>query len=221
VMAIWSEDPAYLQRWGNVLFAGKKIVGSMGTDCHRNTFRTILADGERADSYRRMMISFSNHILARAGDDDVASGREIKEALAKGRLYGAFENLGYPVGFNVTADKDGATFEIGDEVPVGATITATMPKVKDLNPARTAPRLRLRLLRATDDEAGFVEVKSSDGDLEAVADVAGAYRVEVRMLPLHLREDLGIDDLRLLDEVADPQGDYVWIYANPMYVRAP
>jgi hypothetical protein len=221
VLAIWSEDPAYLRRWGNVLASGKKIIGTLGTDCHRNTFRTILSDGERADSYRRMMISFSNHLMADAGADGIVDSADIKDALRKGRLYGAFENMGYPVGFDVVAEKDGQTYELGDEVPVGATIRATMPTVRDLNPARQAPKLRLRLLRATDDADadGFVEVKGSDGDLSATADVAGAYRVEVRMLPLHLRQDLGVDDLRILDEVESVSGDYVWIYANPFYVR--
>lgn len=220
VLALWSEDPGYLQRWGNVLASGKKIVSTMGTDCHRNTFRTILEDGERADSYRRMMLSFSNHLRITTGADGVADDAELKEALAAGRVWGAFENMGYPVGFDAVADKDGTTFEFGGDVPVGATIRATLPTVRDLDPAKEAPRLRLRLMKADDSAAGFVEVATSDADLSFVTTEPGAYRVEVRMLPLHLRQDLRDEDFRLLDELeGNSQGDYVWIYANPFYVR--
>ena len=95
-----------------------------------------------------------------------------------------------------------------------------MPSVKDLDPTKEAPRQRLRLLKADDSEAGFVEVATSASDLSFVATEPGAYRVEVRMLPLHLRQDLRNDDLRILDELeGNSEGDYVWIYANPFYVR--
>lgn len=223
VLALWSEDPDYLTRWGQVLATGKRVVSTMGTDCHRNTFRTILEDGERADSYRRMMIAFSNHLRIQPGDDGVVDDGDLKDALRRGRVWGAFEMLGYPVGFDVSADKDGVVYELGDDVPVGATLHAKMPAVRDLDPSKEAPRLTLRVLRAdadADNDAGFVEVAAGDGDVDVVADVAGAYRVEVRMLPLHLRQDLRDEDIRILDEgPANPQGDYVWIYANPFYVK--
>ncbi len=221
VLTLWSEDPDYLTRWGKVLATGKRIVSTMGTDCHRNTFRTILEDGERADSYRRLMIAFSNHLLVKPGDDGVVDDKELKEALAKGRAFGVFEMLGYPVGFDVTANDGGSGFELGDDVPVGATIHAVMPTLRDLDTGKEAPRLQLRVLRAdaaADD--GFVEVAAADKDVDVVADTAGAYRVEVRMLPLHLRQDLRDEDIRILDEGAqNPHGDYVWIYSNPLYVR--
>lgn len=215
VLAIWSEDPDYLKRWGNVLAAGKKLVTTMGTDCHRNTFRTILEDGERADSYRRMMIAFSNHLRVNAGEDGLVDDAEFKEALKSGRLWGAFEFLGYPEGFDTFADSAAGVVEMGGEVAVGATIHATMPRVRDLDPTKEAPVQRLRLLKANAED-GFDEVASSDADLDFVVSEAGVYRVEVRILPLHLRQDLRDDDIRILDEV---EGDYVWIYANPFYVR--
>ena len=219
VLALWSEDAAYLQRWGSVLASGKRVVSTMGTDCHRNTFRTILSDGERADSYRRMMIAFSNHLRVKAGPDGVVDDAELKEALARGRLWGAFEMLGYPLGFDVSASSGADVFEIGDDVPVGSTIHARMPRVRDLDTRQEAPRLLMRVLRADDSAAGFTEVARGDGDLDVVADVAGAWRVEVRMLPLHLRAALNDEDFRLLDEVDSRGGDYVWIYANPFYVH--
>jgi hypothetical protein len=52
-----------------------------------------------------------------------------------------------------------------------------------------------------------------------VADVAGAYRVEVRMMPWHLTGDLGDEARRILDDADVAGTDYVWIYANPFYVE--
>ncbi|MDP2345316.1 MAG: hypothetical protein Q8O67_30510 [Deltaproteobacteria bacterium] len=219
VLSLWTEDARYLQRWGNVLASGKKIVSTMGTDCHRNTFKTLLEDGERADSYRRMMIAFSNHLRVKTGADGVVDDAELKEALAKGRAWGAFEMLGYPLGFDVTAISGADVFEIGDEVPVGSTIHAVMPTLRDLDASKEPPRLLMRVLRADDSPEGFTEIASGDGNLDVVADAAGAYRVEVRMLPLHLRADMRDEDFRLLDEQDAAGRDYVWIYANPMYVR--
>jgi hypothetical protein len=220
VLALWSEDPRYLQRWGNVLASGKHLTTTMGTDCHRNTFTTILEDGERADSYRRMMISFSNHLRIRPNADGTFDDRTLKEALAAGRNWGAFEMMGYPVGFDAFATKGSTDYEMGDTVPVGAQLVVKMPKVKDLDPAREAPALRIRILKATDDEAGFSVVAEGDDD-EVTATLAepGAYRAEVRMLPLHLREDLRLDAFTLLDALKDEGRDYVWIYTGAFYAE--
>lgn len=221
VLAIVSEDPDYLERWGRVLAGGKRLTTTMGTDCHRNTFKTIMADGERGDSYRRMMISFSNHLLVRpAAADGVIDDADLKEALRAGRLFGVFEMFGHPVGLDMVATRDGATFEMGDVVPAGATIRVTTPTVRDLDPAAEPPRLVTRVLRAVDEVEGFIEVGRSEGGvLEVVAAEPGVYRAEVRMMPWHLREHLGFDDVRLLDEADDAGTDYVWIYGNPFYVE--
>lgn len=76
LLPIVSEDKRYLERWGSVLAAGKKRVHDHGLDCHRNSFKDLLPDGERIDSYRRMMGWFSNHLLvepsADGGFDDLA-----------------------------------------------------------------------------------------------------------------------------------------------------
>ena len=221
VLAIESEDPRYLERWGRVLAGGKHVSSTMGTDCHRNTFRTILADGERADSYRRMMIAFSNHLRVTAGDDGVVDDADLKDALRRGRVWGAFEVMGYPGGFDATATKDGVTYELGDDVPVGAAIHVVAPRVRDLDPKGEPPRIVTRVLRAVDAAEGFVEVGSTEGaTLDVDADQPGAYRVEVRMMPWHLRDDLVDEARRILDEAELAGVDYPWVYANPFYVAA-
>lgn len=219
IASMWSEDARYLERWGRVLARGKHVVSTMGTDCHRNTFRTILPDGERVDSYRRMMIAFSNHLRVRTNADGVVDDRSLKEALAAGRNWGAFEMLGHPVGYDAFANSDGAsaqTFEMGDVVPVGATLTVKRPSIKGLDAARESPVLTVRVLRAVDEATGFVEVaRASEGDLDVPLTQAGAYRAEVRMIPHHLREDFNDDANAILQEGRD----FVWIYGGTFTVQ--
>ncbi len=220
LLELWNEDARYLQRWGRVLAAGRHLVTTMGTDCHQNAFPTLLQDGERADSYRRTMAAFSNHLRVHARGDGSITDAELKEALAAGRNYGVFEMLGTADGYDAFATKDGTTYEMGSRVPVGATLTALKPGVKNLNPDRAAPEVVMRVLRAVDAEQGFDEVAAtSDKRLDVLLTEAGAYRVEVRMLPEHVREDLRDDATRLLDDVRDAGASYVWIYGGTFYVQ--
>ena len=220
VFSIYSEDARYLQRWGNVLATGRHLVTTMGTDCHRNTFTAILEDGERGDSYRRMMIAFSNHVRARPLPDGTFDDRVIKEALAAGRNYGVFEMVGTPVGFDARAEKGAAIYEMGETAPLGSTLIVEAPHVRDLDPAAQAPTVTLRVVRATADDAGFTEVaKTTDGQLAVPLETPGAYRAEVRILPWHLREHLRDDAYGYLDVAAEDGRDYVWIYGGAIYAQ--
>ncbi len=212
IFPLWSEDEAYTSRWGSVLARGHRRVTTMGTDAHRNSFPQLLPDGERVDSFRRMMLWFSNHLLVEPGEDGAWDDRNLKEALRAGRLYGAFEYLGYPVGFDAHVDAAKETFEIGARIPLGSAprISATAPTVRALDPAAPEPEITLHVMRAI--EGGFEEVASGESELDYTPTEAGAYRVEVRMTPLHLEGLLGnYEDLRL-----EPR---VWVYANPFYVE--
>ncbi|HVM98079.1 MAG TPA: hypothetical protein VMT89_16915 [Candidatus Acidoferrales bacterium] len=208
-----SEDPRYLSMWGSVLASGVHRVTTVGTDCHRNTFPTLMGDGERVDSYRRLMIWFSNHLLVRPDSDGSWDDRHLKEALLAGRLYAAFEVLGYPDGFDYHAEAGDQIVEMGGEVQFAdhPLLRVTPPQVRNLNPMRTAPTLTVRILRAMD--GGFTEVAAGPSSLSFTPTESGSYRAEVRMVPNHLREDLGSDADKLLAK------DFVWIYANAIYVR--
>jgi hypothetical protein len=208
-----SEDPRYLERWSKVLARGHKRVGTMGTDSHRNTFEAKLADGERIDSYRRMMIAFSNHLLVRPEADGSWDDRHLKDALRAGRLYGVFEMLGYPQGFDFLAtDSAGIMAEMGDELSLAnsPTLTVKRPELRHLDATLEAPIITARLLLAT--EEGWLEVAKDKGDLSFTPSQPGAYRAEIRIRPRHLRRDLGHYDQQSLT------GDMVWIYANPIYI---
>jgi len=209
---IVNEDERYLSRWGEVLSRGHRAVTTIGTDCHRNTFPQLLDDGERIDSYRRMMSWMSNHLLVRPEADGSWDDRSLKEALRSRRLYGAFEVLGFPLGFDFHAESAAGITEMGDTVAVdGQTrLVATMPTVRDLDPAAEPPRKTLVLYRAV--SGGWEELTRTESDLDQPVSNSGAYRVEIRLEPRHLRDDLGA-----FSDLADRS--FVWIYSNAIFVE--
>jgi hypothetical protein len=210
VLAFLSRHDVSLARWDTLLAEGRRVAGTGGCDAHENAFATILADGERADSYRRMMSWITNHLVV-----DEISPEGVREALQAGRLYATHEVLGTPIGFDFVAEapREGggeATFEMGDEAPLGATLRVQRPRLPEGFPSDPAPELTVVLYRAA--EGGAVEVaRSTDDELTFEADVAGAYRVEVRMMPNHVVPFVAMRADRLVREVT-------WVYSNPIFV---
>ncbi|MDF1565909.1 MAG: hypothetical protein P1V51_22935 [Deltaproteobacteria bacterium] len=211
---LFSEDPRYLDRWSGVLARGVQRVTTLATDAHRNSLPDLLQDGERMDSFRRMMRMFSNHLLIEPGTGGGFDDRQLRDALRAGRLYGSFDYLGFPRGFDFHAREAGVVREMGASVVVGSELVVEPPRIQNLDPEAAEPELTLRLLRAT--AGGWVEVASAPatgGTLRHTPSEPGAYRAEVRIRPFHLRGYLG-DYEHLLDEQ-----DFVWIYANPIYLE--
>jgi len=205
------EDDAYLTRWAGALSAGVRRVTTMATDCHQNTFKQVLPDGERIDGYRRMMLGFSNHLLIRQ-DAGKWDDRSLKDALRAGRVYGVFEYMGYAQGFDYYAEQAGSTMEMGQSVSVAAhpTLHVRRPVVRDLDPSVTPPEVRVRLLRA--DGENWDEVAANAGDVSFEPAAPGAYRAEVRIVPRHLE--------KYLSSYAELAGrEFVWVYSNAIYVE--
>ncbi len=186
------DDPTYFSIWGTVLARGVKRVTTMGTDCHRNAFPQKLQDGERIDSYRRMMSMFSNHLLVRPNADGSFDDRSLKEALRERRLYGTFDFLGSPVGFDFFAAEGAVTKEIGETALIssGAILEVKTPRVRDLDPSAPAPTITTKLWVAK--EGGWDEVASTtEPTLRFTPTTPGVYRAEVRIVPSHLRPFIG------------------------------
>jgi len=218
LLTLISEDPVYLGRWGRVLASGAHRVTTMATDVHRNTFRDLLPDGERIDSYRRMMKFFSNHLLVKADSQGGFDDRSLKEALRAGRLYGVFEYLGYPKGFDYHGEAGGQREEMGASLSLAGTPTliTKLPSLRNLDPKVRPPELTIRILRASadgKDPEGWVVEASGSTDMSFKPTLPGAYRAEVRMRPLHLLGQLGDYDYLAEDE------SFVWIYSNPIYIE--
>ena len=205
-LAFFAVSDAYFERWDTLLSEGQRIVGLAGTDAHQNTFPDALGDGERMDSYRRMIRWFSNHMLI----DGEPTPDSVAEALGAGRFYMAFEAFGTPVGFDFFAENGGATADMGDETPVGATLRVLRPSLPPGHPAEPAPTISMRLLRSA--AGGPVEVANGDGDvLEHTTTEAGSYRAEVRIVPEHARP--------FLEDRADALiHESIWIETNPIHV---
>jgi hypothetical protein len=222
LLPLLSEDPAYVDTWASVLASGARKLTTMGTDCHRNTFTQPLADGQRIDSYERLMKWFSNHLIVEPNPNEPEGfgAAELDDALAAGRLFGVFELLGFPDGFDYRAEQNADVFEIGAELSLiegPITLHIEAPTVIARDPATMPPVVEVRLLRA--DVSGWQEVASAadiEGTLAPLTveiTEPGAYRAEIRMLPKHLTQWLGTDYQDLADQ------SFVWIYANPIYVR--
>lgn len=205
------EDSAYLERWAGTLSSGAHRVTTMATDAHRNTFKQLLPDGERIDSYRRMMLAFSNHLLVKPAADGSWDDRSLKDALRSERLYGVFEYLGYADGFDYFATQGAQTLEMGQDVSIaaGVELHVRRPSVRDLDPSVTPPEIKTRLLRA--DGTAWTEVAANAGDTDFVPAEPGAYRAEVRIVPHHLAP--------YLSSYAELAGhEFVWVYSNAIYV---
>lgn len=196
-LAVLQEQAVSLERWDALLARGP-MVGTAGTDAHQNVLPLALRDGERGDSYRRMMRWFSNVLLVEGED-----GGGYEAALAAGRLYVAFEVLGTPLGFEFHLESGGETWEMGSDAPEG-TLVVDCP---DLSPS--SPRgLDAPEVSATVFKDGL-PWKTGCGAHET--DGPGVYRVRVDMVPWHLQDFLGKDP-------APWMVSYPWIYSNAIRV---
>ncbi len=201
-----------IDKWQALLGEGQHVPATAGSDAHENALPITLADGERGDSYRRVLRWFGNFVLVADPRDPL----QVKDAMRVGRLFALFEVLGTPDGFDIHASGPSATYELGDTVPVsdGAELDVSIPTVRDLDPSLPAPEIRARVLRIA--PGGTVTEVGNAVDqptLTVPLDALGAYRVEITIVPHHLGPYLG----DLGTDAADVE--LPWIYASPIYVE--
>jgi len=204
-LGFYLPSPPALLKFDTLLAEGQHLVGTAGTDSHQNVLPLAANDGERFDSFRRMMRWFSNHLLVR---EIIPS--EARNALREGRLYAAMESLGTPVGFDYHATASEDTIEMGGEVSIAAGATLHLVRPTIYGVTDDVP-MTLVILEAR--EGGAVEVASGADTLTFTPEHAGAYRAEVRFIPTHLAPYLGPEASAAL-----LQTPVVWVYANPVYV---
>ncbi|HTR52156.1 MAG TPA: hypothetical protein VMJ10_15690 [Kofleriaceae bacterium] len=196
--------------WNQALGDGRHLPATAGSDAHQNALPTIMPDGERGDSYRRVLRWFGNVVLVHDRNDPT----EIESALAAGRLFAVFEMLGTPTGFDIHATTPaGAVAELGDTVQTGATLVVAIPTILGLDPSLPAPEIHATVLHV--DATGATPVATNDvgGQIELPLVEPGAYRVEITMVPHHLGPYLG--DLG----PSSAEVEVPWIYASPIYVQ--
>ena len=202
VLAVLQEQSVSLERW-DTLSATTSVIGVAGTDAHQNVLPMDLRDGERGDSYRRMLRWFSNNLLI---NEDITQPRpeDTNEALSAGRSYVAFEILGTPSGFDLYLEgSDGQTYEMGADTPPG-TLHLVCPTLSASSPrGEQAPEFTATIFK------DGVAWKTGCGDF--TTDGPGVYRARVDILPNHLTDFLGEDPDTWLHF-------YPWVYSNPFRV---
>jgi len=193
VLGVLQNQPPSLAKFDALLARGP-MVGIIGTDAHQNVLPLDLRDGERADSYRRMLRWMANTVLPEPGES-------VEDALAAGHSFVAFEILGTPDGFSFTAsDGTGMGGETTD-----TTLEIVCPTLHPESPrGPEEPELDVRLI-----SQGVVV---AEGCGTHIVDSAGAYRVEIDITPTHLTRFLGDDPQPWLRP-------FPWILSNAIYVQ--
>ncbi len=189
----------------------QRLTISAGTDAHQNVIPSKAADGERVDSYRRMIRWFNNRLRL----DVPLTPESAKAALRTGRNHIVFESFGTPQGFDFYAQQGEVITEMGAEVnfAAGLTLFAALPHLDLRSPhGDNAPSFEGRLYRATGDNRELLQTWT-DGTSTLEVPGPGVYRVEVWITPSHLAPYLG--------EMAD---NYIhktlpWVYSAALFVR--
>jgi hypothetical protein len=202
MLAFLTPNQPAIDKWQTLLGEGRRIPVTNGSDAHQNAIPITFADGERGDSYRRVMRWFSNVALVTDPTDPL----DVQDAFATGRLFTAFEILGSPVGFTTSV-------ELGSVVAAGSDLTVTLPAVFGLDPALPAPTIRARVFHVAPGGNATVIAETGEPSVTLALADPGAYRIEISMVPSHLGPYLHDLGTALVDQ------ELPWIYASPIYVE--
>jgi hypothetical protein len=210
MLAFLSANQPAIDKWDALLGDGRKVAATAGSDAHQNAIPITFADGERGDSYRRVLRWFGNMAIVADPHDPL----QIEAAMARGRLFALVELLGTPAGLDIRAtDPGGGVHEVGSVVPAGSKLTVDVPGVRNLDPKLPAPVIRTRALWIEPGGAVTEILATTNDQINVHLGAPGAYRIEISMIPHHLGAylgDLGTD----MAEVEVP-----WIYVSPFYVE--
>jgi hypothetical protein len=170
-----------LAKW-DALSARGAMTGVAGTDAHQNSLPMLMADGERVDSYRRMIRWFTNWILADSGDPD-----DLQAALAAGRNLVVFEAFGRPAAPDVhVVSESGDIVEAGGQVMGGTLVVGCAKLSADSPQGLQAPEIHTSIFK---DGTLWAE-----GCGDFVLDGPGVYRVAMDITPWHLVDFLDSDE---------------------------
>lgn len=194
-LAFYEEQAVSLERW-DALSAVAPTLGTAGTDAHENALPMLMADGERVDSYRRMLSWFANYLVVA---DDTPAAAEA--ALRERSSYVVFDALGVPTGFSVRYG-DSAWSVAG--APVGEELVVACPTLAPTSPTD----LSAPVITATVFKDGAVWATGCGAH---PIDAPGVYRVRVDIVPEHLRGALG-------DQADTLVHTYPWVYSQAFAV---
>jgi hypothetical protein len=175
-----------------------------------------LADGERIDSYARVMRWLNNRVLV----PEVSVSATL-DALRRGRNYGLFAVFGEPGTFAYFADTSSGRVEMGGTIALaGSTLRvrlpdAPAPELGATWTASDAARAELRAVLWRTTVSGTVaaaEWRDFSREVSMSLPGPGAYWLEVWLTPRHLEAALGRAS-------ALAGFEYRWILTNPIFVE--
>jgi hypothetical protein len=195
-LTVLQEQAPSIAHWDDLLSRGP-MMATAGTDAHQNVLPLEAKDGERIDSYRRMLRWFSTFLQT-----DGSSLEAIDAAVEARRAFVVFEAIGTPTGFDFHLEAGGEVYEMGSDAPAG-TLVVACPELSAGSPrGEEQPELRVTVYK------DGVPWKDACGRYEVEG---GVYRVRVESTPYHLRPFLG--------EVAERYlKPYPWIYGGAIRV---
>ena len=197
-LAFYQQQDVSIERW-DALNAVGPMVGTAGTDAHENAIPSLMSDGERVDSYRRMMIWFSNYLLVDGSDSGEPTPSDYQDAVAAGRLFVAFEILGEPGEWDVHYGD----LEMGGTAPLGDDLVVTCPTLSPTSPQKDqAPDITVAVYKDG--------VLWHDGCGTFTPTEPGVYRAVATITPWQLSAFL--DDQQQLIKPTP------WLYSNALRI---
>lgn len=192
-LGFYQQQDVSIERW-DALNAVGLVVGTAGTDAHENAIPSLMSDGERVDSYRRMMIWFDNVALV-----DGTDPQDYEDAIAAGRLFIAFEILGEPGSWDVHYGD----LEFGGSAPLGDDLVVSCPTLSAESPQQgEPPEITVAVYKdgvPWQDDCGTFTPSE-----------AGVYRAVATITPHHLSAFL--DDQQALIKPTP------WLYSNAIRI---
>jgi hypothetical protein len=175
-----------------------------------------LGDGDRIDSYKRLMRWLENRVLVKS-----KSFSELQDSIRAGRSYGVLTVFGEPHAFDFRGAQSGTTLYLGDSATGSATLTVAAPDepvpmsggVSFSHAQAITAAVRTQLYRTDSSGTALVkEVTTLGTSFTQSVTQKGAYHVEVWVKPKHLTTALGTSSSLAAKE-------YLWAITNPIYLR--
>ncbi|MBY0472284.1 hypothetical protein K2X30_14045 [bacterium] len=211
-LSLFQLSDVYAEKWDKLLGAGSKVFGTGGSDAHENTIKSKTSDGERVDSYRRLMRWVSNHFLVSS-----RTYANIKSAVGAGRSWIVFEGFGTPVGMDFYADNGTTLYNPGETGTYAAgttTLNLKLPSLHKNSPqGDRSPVIHAFLYKVNSDGTRTLVASSTGGgDIRYTVPAVGIYRAVVTITPLHLADFMNYDRQKAFAEAP-------WILTNPVYLQ--
>ncbi len=212
--AFFKISQIYFNIWDQLIADNYHVTGLVGTDAHENIPGLYDSSGERLDSHRRLVRFISNYVLLKTMTVD-----SVKDAIRSGQTSLVVEGISVPSGMDFFGNEGTTIVEIGHTASLASSngsvmLTAKMPSIQGGVPAGTqSPGIRMELRKVQPGGSDQVVASSSSGDLVYNATSAGAYRLQVYIVPRHLKIYLG-------GLFSQADSEYTWIVTNHIFVTS-